>query len=900
MMKKLILLFFLIYGLSNAQIERNFGNTPDPVPSASSFASYSNTPVSLATGVPEVAVPLFTLPTSNKNFSVSIGLTYHIYNVGIGKPAGEVGSGWSLSKIGVISRVINNELDEKYDNTSKPEYKKNTFDDVYHYNLPGSSGKFKFVRDTINNTFTLNNISGNNIKIEFTRTTNTATLILESFKITDDKGFKYIYDNYSISSKDGYKTNYRSAFYLSKILDENNIEIASLTYQKETKYSGTFVKYQNCNLTTITTLFGKITFENAYEPYWEDHGNSDPNKIQSVSLFDNATRQVSKYKFEYETVNMTSGQTDEKRVLSGLYRLDKNQNKLGGYSFQYGSLDAPSQMTGVLREMKLPEGGRIVYQYEANEVYTAVNYSDADNYTVKYPEIQRFVSNPMFFDTNTSRTYTFQIDVPRAIFVNKDSEVYYKDQYPLGIHDDPDTYNYQITYVIKKGSTVIASSGSPDRYLVTPGTYTIEIKTGFGNGDFHIGMIQTDPPPYRNAKKADIAARIKTIQYYDDSTLKKSINYEYNAFENTLNSSGDYFTLETCQSQEYDYLNSVILYNNVKEIYGEPNNNLGYTQYYFKTPKDFTGNGTRPHYNILSGGLLYKKEVYNPQNQLIYAENTDYVLSEINNVAEYKLCDGTTSKTSWAQSAATTSKTFFSDGSVLENHSEVTYSPTNFEPVYTKITAPDGMVTEKSIRYSSDLNNTKLINARILSTPLETEIKVNGKLISKAETKYDNPSSLLPTSVNSYEMQNQTAQTKIIFNAYDNYGNPLETQTPKGISTAIIYGYHNTKPIAKIEGASYAQIISLPAVQNAITASDAATPENESALLTALENMRTGSALKEYNVTTFTWDILTGMTSVTSPSGSKEMYIYDKAGRLEKILDQDGKTLKAYQYNYKQ
>lgn len=897
-MKKLLLLFILIYGLGKAQIERNFGNTPAPVPSASSFTSYSNTPVSLATGVPEISIPLLTLPTSNKNLSIPFGLSNHVYNVGLKKPAGEAGLGWSLSKVGIISRVINSDVDEKYDNASKPDYKKNAFDDVYHYYLPGSSGKFKFVRDTINNTFTLNNISGNNIKIEFTRTANTATLILESFKITDDKGFKYIYDNYSIASRDGYKTNYRSAFYLSKILDENNVEIVSLVYQKDTRYSGTFVKYQTCNLTTVTSIFGKITFENIYEPYWEDHGNSDPNKIQSISLFDNSGRQVSKYKFEYLTIN--NNVTEEKRILTNLYQLDKDQHTIGSYSFQYESSSTSPQMTGALTEMKLPEGGRISYQYEGNEIYTAVNYSDADNYSIKYPEIQRFVSNPMFFDTNISRIYTFQIDAPRAVFVSKDSEVYYKDQYTLGIHDNPDTYNYQITYVVKKGSTVISSNGSPDRYLVTPGTYTIEIKTGFGNGDLNIGMIQTDPPPYRNAKKVDVAARIKTIQYYDDNTLKKSINYEYNAFDNAMNSSGDYFTLETCQSQEYDYLNSVILYNNVKEIYGDSNNNLGYTQYYFKTPTDFTGNGTRPHYNIVSGGLPYKKEVYNNQNQLVSNENTDYVLTEINNAPAYTLCDGTTSKSSWTQSAKTTSKTFFSDGSALENTSEVTYSPINFEPVYTKVTAPDGTVTEKNIKYSSDLNNTKLVNARILSAPLETEMKLNGKVVSKAETKYDNPSSLQVTSVNSYEMQNQSAQTKVIFSNYDSYGNPVETKTPKGIPTAVVYGYNNTKPIAKIEGASYAQIISLPAVLNAVTASNSATPENEGAMKTALENLRISSAMKDFNITTYTWDIFTGMTSVTAPNGAKETYTYDKAGRLEKVVDQDGKTLKTYQYNYKQ
>ncbi|MBS0027236.1 RHS repeat protein [Chitinophaga sp. 22321] len=899
MMKKLLVLFILVYGLGKAQIERNFGTTPDPVPSASSFASYSNTPISLATGVPEISVPLFTLPTSNKNLTIPLGLSNHVYNVGLKKPAGEVGLGWSLSKVGIISRVINNDVDEKYDNNSKPDYKKNIFDDLYYYNIPGSSGKFKFVRDTINNTFTLNNISGNNVKIDYTRTANTATLILESFKITDDKGFKYFYDNYSIASREGYKTNYRSAFYLSKILDENDIEIVNLAYQKDTRYSGTSTKYQSCNLTTVTTIFGKINFENIYEPYWENNGSSDPNKLQSVSLLDNSGRQVSKYKFEYGIISIPNNQAEEKRILTNLYKLDKDQNTIARYSFQYeNSGSTPSQMIGALTEMKLPEGGRVVYQYDANEIYTAVSYPGADNYSIKYPEIQRYVYDQIFFDTNITRTYTFQVDEPRAIFIRKDDYVFYKNKYQLGIHDNPDTYNYQITYVVKKAGTVVTSNETP-KYLLTPGTYTIEVNTGFGNGEFSIGRIETDPPPYRNAKTIATGARIRRIEYYDNNTLKKSINYKYDAFDNAWNSSGDYFTLETCQSQEYDYLNSVILYNNVKEIYGD-SNNLGYSQYYFKRPTDFIGNGTRPHYNLVSGGLLYKKEVYNTQNQLVSSENIDYVLNEINNASEYTLCDGTTSKASWTRSAKTTSKAFFSDGSALENISEITYSPLNFEPVYTKVTAPDGKITETNIKYSSDLNNIKLVNARMLSTALETEMKINGKLVSKAETKYDNPSSLQVTSINSYEMQNQSAQTKVIFSNYDSYGNPVETKTPKGIPTAVIYGYNNTKPIAKIEGSSYAQIISLPAVQNAITASNSATPENESDLKTALENLRISSFLKEFNVSTYTWDVLTGMTSITTPNGSKEMYTYDKAGRLEKVVDQNGKTLKTYQYNYKQ
>ena len=188
MRKIVILILLLSLAFGKGQIVRDFGSSPEPVPSAASLSSFVDTPISLATGVPSIEIPFFTLPTSNKNFSISVGLNYHTYNAAVDKAASNVGLGWSLANGGVISRTITNGVrDEEYDDPAKPNYKKNLYDDIYYYNVPGNSGKFKFVRDTINNTFTVNNISGNNIKIEYTRNSNTSTLILTSFKITDSK-----------------------------------------------------------------------------------------------------------------------------------------------------------------------------------------------------------------------------------------------------------------------------------------------------------------------------------------------------------------------------------------------------------------------------------------------------------------------------------------------------------------------------------------------------------------------------------------------------------------------------------------------------------------------------------------------------------------------------------------
>ena len=77
---------------------------------------------------------------------------------------------------------------------------------------------------------------------------------------------------------------------------------------------------------------------------------------------------------------------------------------------------------------------------------------------------------------------------------------------------------------------------------------------------------------------------------------------------------------------------------------------------------------------------------------------------------------------------------------------------------------------------------------------------------------------------------------------------------------------------------------------------------DETALLSALQKFRTrlSSDLRFSSlVSTYTYDPLIGVRSITPPSGIRENYLYDSAGRLEKVIDMEGKILKEMKYNYK-
>ncbi|MFY7843770.1 hypothetical protein [Chryseobacterium gambrini] len=221
----------------------------------------------------------------------------------------------------------------------------------------------------------------------------------------------------------------------------------------------------------------------------------------------------------------------------------------------------------------------------------------------------------------------------------------------------------------------------------------------------------------------------------------------------------------------------------------------------------------------------------------------------------------------------------------------------------------DLSVQETTFRYAFEKNNQKLLNANIVSVPLETSVvrkrspsAASGNLISKSETKYDDASHLFPTSVASYDILNGNAVTQVTFDKYDSKGNLQQYTTKDGIPTAIIWGYNTTLPIAKIEGAQYDAIKNNSLITAIVSASDsdAGNPSLEPNLITALDNLRNDAYFKDFQMATYTYDPLVGVTSLTPPSGVRELYIYNTTTkRLEKIIDEQGKTLKEFKYNYK-
>ena len=189
------------------------------------------------------------------------------------------------------------------------------------------------------------------------------------------------------------------------------------------------------------------------------------------------------------------------------------------------------------------------------------------------------------------------------------------------------------------------------------------------------------------------------------------------------------------------------------------------------------------------------------------------------------------------------------------------------------------------------IGNLKKSGEHRIITPIQTEVYVNGILQTKRRTNF------AVFSGNTVIKEIQTGkrtfnlEDKIVYHEYDNYGNPTEVSKANGAHISYIWGYDKQYPVAKIENATRAQIEALSGFgANFHTGASGLSASQESTLRNGLAN-----AL----ITTYSYEPLIGITSMTDPKGYTMTYHYDAFNRLEFVKDQQGNLVSENKYNYK-
>lgn len=123
-------------------------------------------------------------------------------------------------------------------------------------------------------------------------------------------------------------------------------------------------------------------------------------------------------------------------------------------------------------------------------------------------------------------------------------------------------------------------------------------------------------------------------------------------------------------------------------------------------------------------------------------------------------------------------------------------------------------------------------------------------------------------------------------------GNLVEFTPRSGITTAYIYGYRNSHPVAKVVGATYSSVITSSGLSQSVLDN----PSSDAAMRTELSKIR--NAFPTAMVTTYTYTPLVGVISETSVTNYLSQYEYDTFWRLRLVRDKDNNILKKYCYNF--
>ncbi|OBS14278.1 hypothetical protein ATE49_02725 [Elizabethkingia miricola] len=783
------------------------------------------------------------------------------------------------------------------------------------------------------------------------------------FNITSDKGFNYSFGNPSATYTSITPLPSRpediiaqlmqypkiSTLQLEKIISpkKNEIEYEYEDYkinyiQQDINFTHYYGVFFPNTLGTVSLGDSYYRFENNYDPYAINNPNGfNWNKINNTGQIH--PKRLKKIKFEQGSIifyyniprkDYDGDSLDKIEIKNTSGKIIKTIN------FYYDYFTSNSNILDNYNNLRLK--------------LTKIVDSSIGTYDFEYGN--DYISN-IFPSRNSSETdflgYFNQNGSTRTNFPTTESNSLNPDFYPKNkLYYYPNLTRDHILPFKLKNIDNYKTEGSIDKSASKASLIGLLTKVIYPTGGGLILDYENDDFNYLNENYILGSARIKRMKYISENgTVYKENSFKYSDIS-TGKSYGlvNYFTPLENSTTNYtngSKLNAEGSFINYSKVTIEENNKGSiersystFSDYEDVYPKYRYDNNIENLNELVSSvkmysrnafsrqnlrGHLLKESIYDSNNKLLSTKINNYGVQNVNNILMNPIITFHYRSPVYSFGAIhnipierllinESNKYDYFDSKVLNTIEKYSYHDNG--NLYTKkIFFPNEKILETQYQYARERNNQYLINKNIISTPLQsTNIKTENtiaKITSKSEVVYPinqidadvNSSGLpLPKSIISFDIQdpNDTAEIKVTYDLYDNKGNILQ-YSEKGKPTSIIWGYNQSLPIARIEGATYSQVYS--SATNIITASNTdnlqETEVSEQLLISSLDNFRNNFALTNYQITTYTHNPLVGTTTITSPTGIKETYKYDSANRLEHIQDINKNILKEYNYHYK-
>lgn len=715
---------------------------------------------------------------------------------------------------------------------------------------------------------------------------------------------------------------------------------------------GFYNYFFNYNTTVISSkkYISKISFDTGSIVFSYDT-NSNDYILKSIEQFDKQNHSIKKYVLNYDYFGCTSNNDDVDQCEQRLKLVSLNDSSTGTYEFSYNSLPLYSYTTskhdflGYHTNTEINDNSIGLYYYPNEKEWSLLPF----NLPIppKTPDGQFERQKIKLFNNEQATQYKLKI-LPPSDYAK--AGVLEKIKLPTG---GEQYFEYELNdfllfdkYQVQGGGIRIKKTYLKDQNKIQ-NKIDYEYKTATNKSS---GLLLS--PPYMGyplipfdmgngfteiMNENDASIFIYFSLYNKTNSDSDIINgsvigygrvikrYEDNSYEEFIlrNDNGNYdvisqhFTFDTLLPSSPDNFNNY--------TYGifKMNNSADLIKY-----KNFDsyGNGNLLEKSIYnnSGGLI-KKVVNNYRNNQFLTLNASFPYRTMAGRPDFdygylKFLKswnyGTYRKkyiSYFNDMISSSEENYFQSGSKTETKTYTYVS--DFSDFLRKIEKSDGSITEKKYLFDGNYalntpkSNLQFLYNKIYAIDSDTKM-LNGKVLEKYMVDYDNfliGSNTVPkVSEISKETINNSVNNTLKILSYNNKGKVMETLT-NNVHTTTIWGYNNSLPIAKVVGATNAE--TLPYITDIVTASnaDSANPINEGALITALDNFRATFPLSNVQITTYTYNPSIGITSITPPSGIREVYLYDSANRLKEIKQQEKdtagnliyKTVKEFKYNYK-
>ena len=928
-----------------------------PSPQMESFQTFTDIPVSYATGVPDISIPLYTL--KNGNIEIPVVLRYHTHNV---KPhmalSTNVALGWSVEYGGSLSRTVVGmpdedlaavDADKVYSENNEDDFNslfwasRNESDyqsDWFHYSMPtGESGRFFLERKRYTGSFSDRYDCWllPNTEAHVDATTDTYSR-LNTFTITDRYGLQCTYGgNYcEWTGENGY-----SGWMLNRVYDLKSGRSVNYSYssyadsesdQLEQSFNGPCSVLSDEDPRSSGGLYSGVYYQNSLL-----HGDAsvcghrtDPEVLYLDDNCLGAKRRdcTAPYPMSYSCwkVSRITGDNitvDFTYTGSGGNKISQIQVSSGGTVIKTITFTT-SQEDGIPILDSIAITGKtgsdsLNYSFDYNSLWT----SDSPDYWGFATERNGIAqSNTAYYTQNRSLTYTKMNGNIQA-------------GYDFSVNGNPG-----VTATTSIGTHDFSGNSSALRGLLTKITYP--------TGGYCALTYETGSYQFGNTSKTGGAPRVKSITDHPltGSTKVRTFTYQAGKTDVYPETLGIYLNA----SQQVDGYAPGRTISLMRRISNRPHFGLDIDVYYPQVDVTYTDgtssfkevysyNTTREHtHNIFSlldeypryyvsgfftnplKGKLLQKKVYDSASNLKLSETYTYQTSVRKSIDNLLVLAQIESVDYGTRTLILSEEDYgFLDYPVYQYDHYTINVPTATLASKT-VTAYDGttpVVTTEDYTYAtgSDVKLTKKVTSRSGgSTLTEDYTYVSSSSVNGTSLMDANMVGLQETVTSTQGGQSESLKyaytaeglnDKVWYRQgngdwklrstveYGRYGNPLAAYGPDNMPVCYVWAYGSRHPLARIDGLTYAQYSE---VKNTLQNWLAYTDNTN--LTSVLGTLRSTYKAKGAHVTGRLYDNTTGnVVQEMLPSGETVDYTYDGLGRLTAVKDDNAKTVRTHTYS---